>query len=96
MKYRSPSSNNALSTPPRSLTDLQVFRSAINLFDSLESFYQQKRYRVHHTRAALELAVTKGIDAPSPSASSSSLAPRRALPSVLGLVRRHGRRPPPS
>ena len=96
MKYRSPSPANVLPTPPQSPTERDLPHEAVNLLDSLESFYQQKRYRVHNTRAALELAVTKGIDAPSPSASSSSLAPRRALPSVLGLVRRHGRRPPPS
>ncbi|EKM59103.1 uncharacterized protein PHACADRAFT_249324 [Phanerochaete carnosa HHB-10118-sp] len=34
------------------------------LLDSLTSFYQQEQYWVHHTRAALELALAKGIDGP--------------------------------
>lgn len=41
------------------------------LLDSLTSFYQQEQYWVHHTRAALELAITKGIDAPDASPASS-------------------------
>ena len=36
------------------------------LLDSLTSFYQQEQYWVHHTRAALELALTKGIDGVEP------------------------------
>lgn len=36
------------------------------MLDSLTSFYQQEQYWVHHTRAALELAVTKGIDGVDP------------------------------
>lgn len=36
----------------------------MNLLDNLTAFYQQERYWVHHTRAALELAISKGIDAP--------------------------------
>ena len=39
-------------------------KQTANLLDSLTSFYQQEQYWVHHTRAALELAVTKGIDGP--------------------------------
>ena len=76
MLYRSPSPDNVLPTPPQSPTTREVARSAVNLLDSLESFYQQERYWVHHTRAALELTITKGIDAPSrpglPSPASSS------------------------
>ena len=78
MKYRSPSPDNVLPTPPQSPTSHEIAHPAISLLESLEAFYQQERYWVHHTRAALELAITKGIDAPprvsapSPSASSSS------------------------
>ncbi|KAH9943392.1 uncharacterized protein BXZ73DRAFT_40121 [Epithele typhae] len=78
MKYRSPSPDNALPTPPQSPT-ADVSHSAITLLDSLQGFYQQERYWVHHTRAALELAITKGIDAPphspvaAPTTTASSL-----------------------
>ncbi|KAI0750826.1 hypothetical protein C8Q80DRAFT_1118803 [Daedaleopsis nitida] len=81
MKYRSPSPANVLPTPPHSPTSREVAHPAITLLDSLESFYQQERYWVHHTRAALELAITKGIDAPpapnapSPSTSQGTLSP---------------------
>ncbi|KAI1786499.1 hypothetical protein LXA43DRAFT_1033424 [Ganoderma leucocontextum] len=64
MKYRSPSPDNVLPTPPQSPTSHEVAHPAISLLESLEAFYQQERYWVHHTRAALELALTKGIDAP--------------------------------
>ncbi|KAI0081831.1 hypothetical protein K474DRAFT_1656237 [Panus rudis PR-1116 ss-1] len=65
MKYqRSPSPGASLPTPPRSPRAAEANQSAANLLDSLTSFYQQERYWVHHTRAALELALTKGIDAP--------------------------------
>lgn len=81
MKYRSPSPANALPTPPQSPTSQEVAHSAINLLDSLQAFYQQERYWVHHTRAALELAITKGIDAPAlstsppPSSSQRDVSP---------------------
>ncbi|KAI0722921.1 hypothetical protein C8Q76DRAFT_691532 [Earliella scabrosa] len=81
MKYRSPSPANALPTPPQSPTSREVAHSAISLLESLEAFYQQERYWVHHTRAALELAITKGIDAPpsshgpTPSSSQGMLSP---------------------
>ncbi|TFK82370.1 hypothetical protein K466DRAFT_500457 [Polyporus arcularius HHB13444] len=74
MQYRSPSPDNGLPTPPQSPTSRDVAHPAITLLQSLESFYQQERYWVHHTRAALELALTKGIDA-APTASSSSSPP---------------------
>jgi len=69
MKCRSPSpvEGSALPTPPHSPDDgTVVHKSAVatNMLDSLCSFYQQERYWVHHTRAALELALSKGIDAP--------------------------------
>ena len=77
MQYRSPSPDNALPTPPQSPSAPHVAHTAINLLNSLETFYQQERYWVHHTRAALELTITKGIDAPprlggAPSPASSS------------------------
>ena len=83
MKYRSPSPDHALPTPPQSPTSHEGPHPAITLLESLEAFYQQERYWVHHTRAALELAITKGIDAPpsnhsdapSPCASQGSLSP---------------------
>lgn len=65
MKYRSPSPESSLPTPPQSPRSMEATQSAIILLDSLTSFYQQERYWVHHTRAALELAISKGIDAPS-------------------------------
>jgi len=80
MKYRSPSPDASLPTPPRSPRADEMNQSAVNLLDSLTAFYQQERYWVHHTRAALELALVKGIDAP-PSANdimavtASSTAP---------------------
>lgn len=64
MKYRSPSPQSSLPTPPQSPREIEATQSAIILLDSLSSFYQQERYWVHHTRAALELALSKGIDAP--------------------------------
>ena len=67
MKYRSPSPmsvDGALPTPPRSPRTSEHSRPGTNLLDHLQSFYQQEQYWVHHTRAALELAVVKGIDAP--------------------------------
>lgn len=70
MKYRSPSPDNVLPTPPQSPTSHEIVHPAISLLESLEAFYQQERYWVHHTRAALELALTKGIDAP-PNASDA-------------------------
>ena len=88
MKYRSPSPDNVLPTPPQSPTSNEVARSAAHLLSSLESFYQQERYWVHHTRAALELSISKGIDAPpranapspaSSTTSSSSSSLRGAL-----------------
>ncbi|KAI0375690.1 hypothetical protein BV20DRAFT_959712 [Pilatotrama ljubarskyi] len=86
MKYRSPSPDNGLPTPPQSPTSLQVAHPATALLESLEQFYQQERYWVHHTRAALELALTKGIDAPSatdaPSPSSSSQSAPSPAPST--------------
>ncbi|KIP08362.1 hypothetical protein PHLGIDRAFT_383709 [Phlebiopsis gigantea 11061_1 CR5-6] len=41
-------------------------KQTTTLLDSLTSFYQQEQCWVHHTRAALELTVTKGIDGPEP------------------------------
>ncbi|CAL1700550.1 unnamed protein product [Somion occarium] len=64
MKYRSPSPSASLPTPPRSPGAVEAQHSAVNLLDNLTAFYQQERYWVHHTRAALELALAKGIDAP--------------------------------
>lgn len=81
MKYRSPSPASVLPTPPQSPTSRELAHSAVSLLESLEAFYQQERYWVHHTRAALELALTKGIDAPpaanapSPSTSQGTLSP---------------------
>ncbi|KAI0638237.1 hypothetical protein C8Q77DRAFT_419495 [Trametes polyzona] len=68
MKYRSPSPDMGLPTPPQSPT------------------VQQERYWAHHTRAALELALTKGIDAPptldAPSPSSSTQSSLSPAPST--------------
>ncbi len=92
MKYRSPSPSNALPTPPQSPTSQDIAHSAVTLLDSLETFYQQERYWVHHTRAALELALTKGIDAPaavdapSPSSSQGALSPASSTLSDTTLV----------
>ncbi|EMD40688.1 hypothetical protein CERSUDRAFT_111263 [Gelatoporia subvermispora B] len=79
MKYRSESPDDlpesGLPTPPHSPRALEPADSAVFLLDSLTTFYQQERYWIHHTRAALELALTKGIDAPAitfPSSASSS------------------------
>ncbi|RPD67108.1 hypothetical protein L226DRAFT_529499 [Lentinus tigrinus ALCF2SS1-7] len=84
MKYRSPSPANGLPTPPHSPASRDVAHSAITLLESLESFYQQERFWVHHTRASLELALTKGIDAsPSASASSSTSPQPSDYPVVL-------------
>ncbi|KAH9936933.1 hypothetical protein B0H21DRAFT_56789 [Amylocystis lapponica] len=80
MQYASPSPECSLPTPPHSPTAQEPSHSAIILLDSLSAFYQQERYWVHHTRAALELALTKGVDAraityptPSPSVDTNSL-----------------------
>ncbi|KAI9000960.1 hypothetical protein BD414DRAFT_473169 [Trametes punicea] len=86
MKYRSPSPDNVLPTPPQSPTSNELVNSTAMLLDSLEQFYQQERYWVHHTRAALELALTKGIDAPplpdAPSPSSSTQSALSPAPST--------------
>lgn len=57
------------------------------LLDSLTSFYQQEQYWVHHTRAALELALSKGIDGVDAQSCSSDgeLSPRR----LRGVVFEH-------
>ncbi|KAI0776068.1 hypothetical protein BD413DRAFT_469598 [Trametes elegans] len=93
MKYRSPSPDNVLPTPPQSPTSREVAHSAAILLDSLEQFYHQERYWAHHTRAALELALTKGIDgptavdAPSPSSSvDSALSPASSTSSDATAV----------
>lgn len=91
MKYRSPSPDASLPTPPRSPRGDEITsHSAVNLLDSLTAFYQQERYWVHHTRAALELALVKGIDAPPsndlmPLASSSSSSPHDVPMNMSGL-----------
>ncbi|KAJ3491454.1 hypothetical protein NLI96_g694 [Meripilus lineatus] len=80
MKYRSPSPNSSLPTPPRSPGALEANKATANLLDSLTAFYQQERYWIHHTRASLEIALAKGVDAqptqipdsPSPSSSVTS------------------------
>ncbi|KAI0650688.1 hypothetical protein C8Q79DRAFT_902520 [Trametes meyenii] len=87
MKYRSPSPDNVLPTPPQSPSADQVADSTAILLDSLEHFYQQERYWAHHTRAALELSLTKGIDAPAvadaPSPSSSTQSALSPSPSAM-------------
>lgn len=50
--------------PQQGQGQLQVTKHTSTVLGSLTSFYQQEQYWVHHTRAALELAVTKGIDGP--------------------------------
>ncbi|KAI0796620.1 hypothetical protein C8Q75DRAFT_202428 [Abortiporus biennis] len=72
MKFRSPSPSTALPTPPRSPATYEQQPSAVNLLDSLQTFYQQERYWVHNTRASLELALAKGIDAPPLAAAAAS------------------------
>jgi len=76
MKYRSPSpeSDVALPTPPQSPRTLEVNRSAANTLETLAAFYQQEQYWIHHTRASLELALTRGIDAPPSSVIASTSA----------------------
>ncbi|KZT12762.1 uncharacterized protein LAESUDRAFT_689564 [Laetiporus sulphureus 93-53] len=54
---------NALPTPPHSPRALEPAHGAVVLLDSLTAFYQQERYWIHHTRAALEVAIAKGSDA---------------------------------
>lgn len=81
MKYRSPSPSTTLPTPPRSPTIHEPTQSAVNLLDSLQAFYQQERHWVHHTRASLELALTKGIDAPPPAQVAASSPPSSAASS---------------
>ncbi|PSS37368.1 hypothetical protein PHLCEN_2v845 [Hermanssonia centrifuga] len=65
------SADAALPTPPHSPHTYSPAKGAVNLLDSLTSFYQQEQYWIHHTRAALELTVTKGIDAPALDLASS-------------------------
>ncbi|KAH9843855.1 uncharacterized protein C8Q71DRAFT_825911 [Rhodofomes roseus] len=80
---------HALPTPPHSPLALEPARGADVLLDSLTAFYQQERYWIHHTRAALEVALAKGSDAraitfgasspsESPSVSVGSLTPESA------------------
>ena len=100
MKYRSPSPmsvDGALPTPPRSLRTSEHSRAVTNLLDHLQSFYQQEQYWVHHTRAALEMALAKGVDAdalmcaspsdeqtlPSPASSTSTLCDSPPLKTVM-------------
>lgn len=54
---------HALPTPPHSPCALEPAHGAVVLLDSLTTFYQQERYWIHHTRAALEVAIAKGSDA---------------------------------
>jgi len=95
MKYRSESPDdapeNSLPTPPHSPRALEPAQSAVFLLDSLTAFYQQERYWIHHTRAALELALTKGADAHAitftppadeSSTSSSETSPASSLASL--------------
>ncbi|TBU49586.1 hypothetical protein BD309DRAFT_851161 [Dichomitus squalens] len=106
MKYRSPSPDNALPTPPQSPTSPDGPHPAVSLLESLEAFYQQERYWVHHTRAALELAITKGIDAPpsdhsntpSPCASQGLLSPASTTSSdtAVSVIKSEPDAPPPS
>lgn len=84
MKYRSPSPESSLPTPPQSPRSVEATQSAIILLDSLTSFYQQERYWVHHTRAALELALSKGIDAP-PTKLSMVASPSDVLSASLSM-----------
>ena len=42
---------------------IESAQSTVILLDSLTSFYQQERYWIHPTRAALEVAIAKGSDA---------------------------------
>ena len=70
---------------------------AATMLDSLRSFYQQEQYWVHHTRAALEMALAKGVDAdalmcaspsdeqtlPSPASSTSTLCDSPPLKTVM-------------
>ncbi|OBZ76313.1 hypothetical protein A0H81_04042 [Grifola frondosa] len=95
MKYRSPSPDAGLLTPPDSPSSSDMANSAVTLLNSLEAFYQQERYWVHHTRASLELALSKGIDAPSipptldcqlPSPPSSSSDPASPQNTVTGAA----------
>ncbi|KAF7790849.1 hypothetical protein EIP86_001806 [Pleurotus ostreatoroseus] len=84
MKFRSPSPApvDALPTPPHS--PRSPARPATHLIDHIHAFYQQEQSWVHQTRAALELAITKGIDGnalllSSPSASPPAVNTRLAL-----------------
>jgi len=80
MSYGSPTlPEHSLPTPPHSPTAFEPAHGAVVLLDSLTAFYQQERYWIHHTRAALEVAIAKGSDARaiafavgSPAQSSSS------------------------
>ncbi|GBE79537.1 hypothetical protein SCP_0207370 [Sparassis crispa] len=67
----------SLPTPPHSPRSLVPVQPATVLLDSLAAFYQQERYWIHHARAAIELAISKGADAkaityPTPPSSDSS------------------------
>lgn len=99
MKYRSPSPETSLPTPPRSPGALEASKATVNLLDSLTAFYQQERYWIHHTRASLELALAKGVDAPStqslsttPSSSVASSPDSDAVSSGVPAVKLE---PPP-
>lgn len=70
---------DALPTPPHSPSSRSAYddsddatKPASHLLDHIQSFYQQEQHWVHHTRAALELTVTKGVDAPALVSSSRS------------------------
>ncbi|KAI0832474.1 hypothetical protein BC628DRAFT_1309538 [Trametes gibbosa] len=93
MKYRSPSPDNGLPTPPLSPASRHFAHPTAVLLDSLQQFYHQERYWAHHTRAALELTLTKGVDgptpldAPSPSSSTqSALSPASSTDSDATAV----------
>ncbi|THH33614.1 hypothetical protein EUX98_g590 [Antrodiella citrinella] len=98
MKYRSPSPDPSLPTPPRSPRADDVNHSAVNLLDSLTAFYQQERYWVHHTRAALELALVKGIDAPTSANNMIQVASSSATPSpdAVPTASMHSVKPEPT
>jgi len=59
-------SNTALPTPPQSPSTstpdpVDGMDSSLRLLDSLSSFYQHERYWTHHTRAALENALSSAL-----------------------------------
>ncbi|KAI0939814.1 hypothetical protein AcV5_001102 [Taiwanofungus camphoratus] len=82
MHFAPSSPQNALPTPPHSPDALEPTQPAVILLDSLTAFYQQERYWIHHTRAALELALAKGIDAPALSYPSASPSPSSSVTSI--------------